>query len=211
MAPLGFRGRPPDLDVMGVAVWKTVLSTAEQRALRDDLREVVHAAPLVRHETRRGQKLSVRMTAAGALGWVSDRRGYRYAPRHPEGQSWPAIPARALEVWRTVAPDARAPDSCLVNFYGEGARMGLHQDRDEADLSQPVVSISLGDAGLFRVGGPARGDPTTSLWLQSGDVACLAGSVRLAFHGIDRIRFGSSTLLPGGGRLNVTLRVAGPT
>jgi alkylated DNA repair protein (DNA oxidative demethylase) len=111
-----------------------------------------------------------------------------------------------LAVWERFAPGARAPECCLVNLYRE-ARMGLHQDRDEADLSQPVVSISLGDEALFRVGGTERGGPTRSVWLRSGDVAVLAGPARLAFHGVDRVRAGSSSLVPGGGRINLTLRV----
>jgi alkylated DNA repair protein (DNA oxidative demethylase) len=138
---------------------------------------------------------------------VSDRRGYRYEPRHPSGVPWPPIPDEVLAVWHEVTGVDRAPDCCLVNWYGEGARMGLHQDRDEADFAWPVVSISLGDEALFRVGGTERGGRTASVWLRSGDVAVLEGESRLAFHGIDRIRHGSSTLLPQGGRINLTLRV----
>ncbi|MGP1358495.1 alpha-ketoglutarate-dependent dioxygenase AlkB family protein, partial [Roseicyclus sp.] len=171
------------------------------------VRAVVRAAPLFRPVTARGRPMSVRMTSAGRFGWVSDRRGYRYETRHPEGIDWPPIPPIALDLWRRVVPEARAPQCCLVNFYDAEARMGLHQDRDEADFGQPVVSISLGDEALFRVGGTGRGGPTKSVWLRSGDVAILAGPARLAFHGVDRIRSGSSTLLPKGGRINLTLRV----
>jgi alkylated DNA repair protein (DNA oxidative demethylase) len=151
--------------------------------------------------------MSVRMTSAGRCGWVSDRGGYRYAERHPSGVAWPPIPARVLAIWREVTGLDREPDCCLVNYYDEGARMGLHQDRDEADFSWPVVSVSLGDDGLFRVGGTERSDATASVWLRSGDVAVLEGPSRLAFHGIDRVRAGSSTLLGKGGRINLTLRV----
>jgi alkylated DNA repair protein (DNA oxidative demethylase) len=168
---------------------------------------VVIAAPLFTPETPRGQKMSVRMTAAGDYGWISDRRGYRYAPLHPDGGVWPPIPASVLAVWKAVAGVDRAPQCCLVNWYDDQAKMGLHQDRDEADLSLPVVSISLGDDALFRVGGIDRGGPTRSIWLRSGDVAVLGGAARLAHHGIDRLRPGSSTLLPKGGRINLTLRV----
>ena len=101
----------------------------------------------------------------------------------------------------------RLPDCCLINYYGEDARMGLHQDKDEADFSYPVVSISLGDDGLLRLGNPTRGGTTDSLWLNSGDVVVMGGEARLAYHGVDRIRFKSSRLLPKGGRLNLTLRV----
>lgn len=196
------------LDVRGVRVLSECLDTEAQRAVLEDLRAVVGAAPLFHPETRRGRKMSVRMTSAGAVGWLSDRRGYRYEPRHPGGSVWPEIPARLMALWDAVAETDRAPDTCLVNFYGEGARMGLHQDRDEADFGQPVVSLSLGDDALFRVGNVAAGPPTESLWLRSGDVAVMGGAARLVHHGIDRIRFGSSTLLPHGGRINVTLRVA---
>lgn len=150
--------------------------------------------------------MSVQMTAAGRFGWLTDG-GYHYSETHPSGRAWPPIPDIAREVWTAVADTTRAPECCLVNFYGEGARMGLHQDRDEADFACPVVSISLGDEGLFRVGGPSRGGKTKSIWLRSGDVAVLTGPARLAYHGVDRIKFGSSTLLPKGGRINLTLRV----
>lgn len=195
------------LDLNGAQLWPALLETARQAVLLEQVRAVVRAAPLMRPVTPGGRRMSVRMSAAGRFGWVTDRRGYRYADRHPEGMDWPPIPPLALEVWRAVAGGARDPECCLVNFYGEGARMGLHQDRDEADFSQPVVSISLGDPGLFRVGGAVRGGRTASAWLGSGDVAVLAGPARLAWHGVDRIRFGASGLLPQGGRLNLTLRV----
>ena len=200
-------GPVPPRDLRGVAVWPGFLDGADQAALVDDLRQVARAAPFLQPTTPRGQKMSVRMTAAGRYGWLTDRRGYRYEPRHPAGAAWPPIPPRVLAIWRDVTGLEREPDCCLINFYGEGARMGLHQDRDEADFAFPVVSVSLGDEALFRVGGTARGGSTGSVWLRSGDVTVLGGAARLAFHGIDRIRFGSSTLLPGGGRINLTLRV----
>lgn len=199
--------RPPPLDLNGALVWQGYLDPDAQARLVDDLRAVAVAAPFFHPVTPRGQKMSVRMTSAGRVGWVSDRRGYRYEPRHPSGMPWPPIPETVLSIWRDVTGLSRAPDCCLVNLYGEGARMGLHQDRDEGDFSWPVVSVSLGDDGLFRVGGTVRGGPTKSLWLRSGDVALLGGEARLAYHGIDRIRFGSSSLLTGGGRLNLTMRV----
>ena len=197
------------LNVNGARVWKAFLSPAAQSAMVGDLRKLAGDAPFRQYETKGGRKLSVRMTAAGTRGWVTDRAGYRYDPRQPGGADWPPIPPSVLAVWATVSGVGRDPDSCLVNYYGEGARMGLHQDSDEADLAWPVVSISLGDDGLFRVGQTSRGGPTKSIWLQSGDVAVLSGDARLAYHGIDRIRFGSSSLLPDGGRINLTLRVAG--
>lgn len=195
------------VDLNGVRVFPGFLDPGAQAALVEDVRAVVRAAPLFRPETPRGRKMSVRMSAAGRFGWVSDRRGYRYEPRHPSGVDWPPIPERVLAVWAALSGVDRAPECCLVNFYDADARMGLHQDRDEADFAMPVISISLGDDALFRVGGTERGGKTRSIWLQSGDVAVMEGAARLAYHGIDRLRPGSSTLLPQGGRINLTLRV----
>lgn len=197
----------PALTVRGVRIWPELLPPDAQAAMVRDLRGVARAAPFFSPVTRWGRPMRVRMTSAGRLGWVSDRRGYRYEPRHPSGVPWPPIPASVMAVWDAVSGSDRRPDCCLVNFYAEGARMGLHQDRDEADFSQPVVSISLGDEALFRIGNLERGGRTESLWLRSGDVLAMGGPARLVHHGIDRIRAGSSTLLPGGGRINVTLRV----
>jgi alkylated DNA repair protein (DNA oxidative demethylase) len=183
------------------------LDEAAQRRLVAALDAVVAAAPPFSPQTRFGP-MSVRMTSAGSFGWVADRSGYRYERTHPvTGQPWPAIPPEILAIWHAVVPAARAPDCCLVNLYGPAARMGLHQDRDEADLGQPVVSVSLGDDARFRVGGTERGGATQAIWLRSGDVAVLEGPARLAYHGVDRVAPGTSTLLPGGGRINLTLRV----
>lgn len=151
--------------------------------------------------------MSVQMTSAGRYGWYSDRSGYRYAETHPDGGQWPDIPESILDIWRESVGTERLPDCCLVNYYGEGARMGMHQDRDEKDFSWPVLSVSLGDDALLRIGSTTRGGQTESVWLQSGDVVNMGGEARLAYHGISRIRFGSSSLLPRGGRINLTLRV----
>lgn len=195
------------LEIGGVRVVKRAIDRPGQEEVVEDVRNIVQAAPLFRPTMPSGRAMSVRMTSAGRLGWVTDRGGYRYQGHHPDGGAWPAIPDSILRVWRRFGSADRAPDCCLVNFYDADARMGLHQDRDEADFSWPVVSISLGDAALFRVGGLERRGKTQSVWLESGDVAVLAGPSRLAFHGIDRIRGGSSDLLPRGGRINLTLRV----
>lgn len=199
MTPDGFRLLPAALDPFAQAeLAQTVLSLCEE-------------APFTHYDTPGGAAMSVAMTCLGPLGWVSDRRGYRYQPFHPvTGKPWPAIPSSLLDLWRKVTDDAPAPDACLVNLYRDGARMGLHQDRDEQDLSAPVVSVSLGDTALFRIGGVLRKAPTRSLRLTSGDVCVLAGDARMAFHGVDRTIAGSSRLIPGGGRLNLTLRRAGP-
>lgn len=199
--------RNPDENVRGVAIWRGFLSRAEQEAMVEDLRGVVAAAPLVAPVTPGGKAMTVRMTSAGRVGWVTDRRGYRYEPTHPSGVVWPPIPASVLEIWRDATGLAREPDCCLVNLYRDTARMGLHQDRDEADFTWPVVSVSLGDEALFRIGNVARGGSTQSVWLRSGDVVVMGGEARLVHHGIDRVRAGSSTLLEGGGRINLTLRV----
>jgi DNA oxidative demethylase len=161
---------------------------------------------------RTGKPFSVLMTNCGPLGWVSDTKGYRYQAVHPvTGRPWPALPERLTEIWRTVAGAAAAPDACLINIYGATAKMGSHQDRDEADFTAPVVSISLGDTAAFHVGGLTRGDPKTRLELRSGDVFVLGGEARLAFHGVDRIYPGTSGLAleaiqPGCRRVNLTLR-----
>jgi alkylated DNA repair protein (DNA oxidative demethylase) len=195
------------LPLRGVRIWPGFLSRPAQDVMLAEVLDVIRAAPPVHPVTRWGKPMSVAMTAAGRFGWISDRRGYRYEARHPSGMDWPPIPPSVLAVWEAVAPGARAPECCLVNLYREGARMGLHQDRDEADFSQPVVSISLGDEALFRVGNLERGGSTESVWLRSGDVCVLGGAARLIHHGIDRVREGSSGLVPGGGRINLTLRV----
>lgn len=191
----------------GFALHAGCLAPDAQHALVTDLRNVVAAAPLFSPRTRFGKEMSVRMTSAGRFGWYSDARGYRYIDAHPHGTPWPPIPARVLAIWRDLVSADRDPDCCLINFYREGARMGLHQDRDEVDFSWPVLSVSLGDEALFRMGGTERGGKTRSVWLRSGDVMVMGGAARLAHHGIDRIKFGTSPLLNQGGRINLTLRV----
>jgi alkylated DNA repair protein (DNA oxidative demethylase) len=195
------------IEIRGFQYWPGHLDLSAQSTLLSDLRAVVATAPLYSPVTPGGRPMSVRMTSAGRLGWITDQRGYRYEPRHPAGQPWPPIPPAVLDIWHGLTGLTRAPDCCLVNFYAEGAKMGLHQDQDEGNFSFPVLSISLGDEALFRMGGPNRTDPTESLWLKSGDVLLMGGPARLAWHGIDRLRFRSSRLLPGGGRINLTLRV----
>lgn len=181
---------------------------AEQEALVKDIRAVVAEAPLFRPAMpKTGKPFSVRMSNCGPLGWVADINGYRYQPHHPEtGAPWPAIPGQLLELWKEIAPDAPPPEACLINYYSTDAKLGLHQDRDEATFEAPVVSVSLGDTATFRVGGLNRKDPTKSFRLNSGDVVVLGGEARLAHHGVDRILRGTSTLLKSGGRINLTLR-----
>jgi alkylated DNA repair protein (DNA oxidative demethylase) len=205
--------RPASVAIVpGVAHFPGYLDRAAQERLRDALGEIIRAAPLFQPRMpRTGKAFSVRMTNCGPLGWVSDVSGYRYQPEHPDTRApWPPMPDIVLRAWADFAPGAPAPEACLVNFYDRVARMGLHQDRDEQNLSAPVVSLSLGDSCLFRIGGIERGAPTRSFRLHSGDALTLGGPARLAFHGVDRIMPGSSTLLPSGGRINLTLRRVSP-
>jgi alkylated DNA repair protein (DNA oxidative demethylase) len=195
------------IEVNGFQIHKGWLDPAAQAAMAADVAALAEAAPLFAPLTPWGKPMSVRMTSAGRYGWFTDAKGYRYLDRHPSGLPWPPIPASVLAVWRALASEARDPDCCLVNRYAATARMGLHRDADETDFAWPVLSISLGDSALFRMGGPARKDPTSTVLLESGDVVVFGGPARLAYHGIDRIRAGSSRLLPDGGRINLTLRV----
>ncbi len=198
----------------GFLLWRGFLSREAQEGMARDVASIVASAPLRPPLTPWGKPMSVAMTSAGALGWVTDRKGYRYEPAHPDtGAPWPPVPESILDVWHAVSGAEAAPDSCLVNHYAGKARMGLHQDKDEDDFSIPVVSISLGDPARFRIGGAARSDPTTSIRLLSGDVLVMGGEARLLFHGVDRIEAGADDLLEGvapfgGGRLNLTLRRA---
>ena len=196
------------MEPSGLRLFPGYLDLAAQEAFVAALREVMRHAPLYTPcMPKSGKPMSVQMTNCGALGWVTDVRGYRYEPTHPvTGKPWPPMPDVLLEAWRELAGYPHPPQACLVNVYGPDARMGLHQDRDEEDFAAPVVSLSLGDTCLFRIGGHKRSDPTRSLKLASGDALVLGGEARLAFHGVDRIMPGSSTLLPEGGRINVTLR-----
>lgn len=185
------------------------LDRSRQEQIVEAIRNIVLEAPLfVPEMPKTGKPMSVRMTNCGSLGWVTDReKGYRYQPQHPAtGRPWPPMPDILLEIWNAVSASDKQPEACLVNFYSAEARMGLHQDRDERDLETAVVSISLGDSCLFRVGGRERGGQTMSFRLESGDIVVLGGEGRLAFHGVDRIYPDTSTLLKNGGRLNLTLR-----
>jgi DNA oxidative demethylase len=165
------------------------------------------APPYTPRMPKSGRPFTVRMSNCGPLGWVSDQSGYRYQPTHPEtGQLWPSMPAALIRMWNELGQYPAPPEACLINCYGPAAKMGLHQDRDEADFDAPVISISLGDCCQFRVGGLKRSAPTRAFRLSSGDVLVLGGASRLAFHGVDRIYPGTSSLLDGGGRINLTLR-----
>jgi DNA oxidative demethylase len=188
------------------------LDAAAQRELLQALRAIIAIAPLYQPTMpRSGRPFSVRMTNCGPLGWVSDTEGYRYQPMHPvTGKPWPPIPPIVLAAWEDLSNYPHPPEACLVNHYAPGTRMGQHQDKDEADFSAPVVSLSLGNDAIFRVGGTKRSDPTRAMLLKSGDAVVFGGDARLAFHGVDRIISGTSTLLAEGGRINLTLRRVTP-
>jgi alkylated DNA repair protein (DNA oxidative demethylase) len=193
----------------GIHLIPGYLDRAAQERLLDEVRGVVARAPLFRPEMpRTGKPMSVRMTNCGPLGWVTDRSGgYRYQQTHPvTGELWPAMPQPILRIWEELSSWPHPAEACLINFYSQDARMGMHQDRDEKDLSAPVVSISLGDTCLFRVGEKTREGRTASFKLHSGDALILAGPGRLCFHGVDRIYPDTSSLLKNGGRINLTLR-----
>jgi alkylated DNA repair protein (DNA oxidative demethylase) len=196
----------------GVTLWREYFSRPEQKKLLDTVLAAIEDAPFYRPVMPgTGKPFSVEESNLGPLGWVADKSGYRYQPAHPvTGKPWPAIPPTLLALWDAIA-DAPPPQCCLVNLYRADARMGLHQDKSETALAAPVVSVSLGDEAVFRIGAPTKGGPTKSLRLQSGDVLLFGGPARLAYHGIDRIVAGSSTLVSdvlgsGGGRINLTLR-----
>jgi DNA oxidative demethylase len=197
MAPAGLRFLPGHL------------SRAAQGALLAAVQAGVEKAPLFTPTMpRTGAPLSVRMTNLGPLGWISDRDdGYRYSAVHPEtGSPWPLMPESLLALWDDLTGYSAPPEACLVNFYQGMARMGLHRDADEAARDAPVLSVSLGDSAVFRIGGPTRTDPTKRLMIQSGDVLVMGGASRHCYHGVDRTLAGSSSLISGGGRINLTLR-----
>lgn len=193
----------------GIRHFPDYLDRQAQEHLVELIRGVVAEAPLYTPEMPgTGKPMSVRMTNCGSLGWVTDRdKGYRYQPFHPATKKpWPAMPPELLDLWEKLADYQKPPEACLINFYSDDAKMGLHQDKDEDDLAASVLSVSLGNSCLFRVGGLNRKDPTGSFRLASGDIVVLGGEGRLAFHGVDRIYPGTSTLLKNGGRINLTLR-----
>jgi DNA oxidative demethylase len=188
------------------------LSLDAQRALLAEIETALAEAPLFQPVMpKTGKAFSVRMSNCGSLGWVSDRDGgYRYQTTHPlTGKPWPNIPALAREAWENLAHYPFPPEACLVNYYDAQARMGMHQDSDEAELRAPVLSLSLGASCVFRFGGIERGGKTIGLELASGDALVLAGESRLAFHGVARIVPGTSPIaskILGDGRINLTLR-----
>ena len=197
------------MEFNGFQLISGAIDAAGQAALVEEVLAAANAAPFYRSLTPSGKPMSVEQTSLGAYGWTTDADGYRYEPVHPlTRQPWPPMPRSLLALWAVHTSGETPPDSCLVNLYREGAKMGLHTDSDEQDLTAPVLSVSLGDTAVFRLGGAARGDSSRTVRLTSGDVSVLAGPSRRFFHGVDRILAGSSRLVPGGGRINLTLRRA---
>lgn len=192
----------------GVSLWPGALDVPTQQELVREIFVKVEDAPFYTPAMPgSGAPFSVQETNLGDLGWISDRNGYRYEPLHPlTKRPWPAIPPLLLDLWREATQFPAPPECCLVNLYRGAAKMGLHQDKDEAALAAPVLSVSLGDDALFRIGGTTRKGATKSVKLSSGDVLMFGGPARLAFHGIDRVMAGTSPLVRDGGRLNLTLR-----
>jgi DNA oxidative demethylase len=193
----------------GVFYWPHHLDSAQQRGLSTEVLGLAESAPFYRPGMpRTGHKLSVEMTNFGRLGWFTDaENGYRYEPCHPfRGTPWPPIPELVLKIWRATTGYPALPEACLVNLYRGKARMGLHRDSDEEARDAPVLSVSLGDQAIFRFGHARKRSSTQTLLLESGDVLMFGGVARFMLHGIDRVFPGTSSLIPGGGRLNLTLR-----
>lgn len=193
----GFRYLPDGLD------------GAAQRAVLAAVDAIVAAAPYDRFVMPgSGRSFSIDMTNAGPLGWVADRSSYRYSPTHlVTGRPWPHIPPLLLDLWRSLTGYPADPECCLVNLYrGGGAKLGLHRDEDEEVFDAPILNLSLGDTAVFRLGGRRRTDPTRSFLVKSGTVMVFGGESRVLYHGVDRIVPGSGDLIPGGGRINLTLR-----
>lgn len=197
----------------GFAHYPLYFRLSEQAALIDAVRDGVTKAPFYQPTMpRTGAPLSVVMSNFGALGWVTDKaRGYRYEAVHPKtGAPWAPLPDILGALWDAVTDCPARPEACLINWYREGAKMGMHVDNDERDVRAPVVSVSLGDPALFRIGGLTRGGPTHGIKLFSGDVVVMAGEARLCHHGVSKVFYGKSALVPKGGRINLTMRRVNP-
>ncbi len=193
----------------GFAHYPLYFDADQQTALIDAVRAGVQQAPFfIARMPRTGTPMSVALSNFGTLGWVSDKdKGYRYEPAHPvTGKPWPDMPQILMDLWDDVTGYPVQPECCLINWYKDGAKMGAHIDNDEQDAKAPVVSISLGDPAMFRMGGPKRGGPTQGLKLYSGDVVVMAGESRFCYHSVSKVFYGESALVPRGGRINLTLR-----
>lgn len=183
-----------------------------ENTLLADLQQIIAVAPLRNMVTPGGFTMSVAMTNCGDFGWITDRKAYRYASLDPlSGKAWPALPDSFLQLAISAASETGfanfVPDACLINEYKMGVRMSLHQDRDEQDFSQPIVSVSLGLPAMFQFGGLQRADKTQKIQLNHGDVLVWGGQSRLRFHGVLPLKAGNHALL-GARRINLTFRKA---
>jgi alkylated DNA repair protein (DNA oxidative demethylase) len=204
--------RPARIDIAPGAVLLPRFALPWEDAVRLGLEHIAARAPLRRMQTPGGFTMSVGMTSCGAVGWTTDRRGYRYRAEDPlSGLPWPPLPQPWLELARSAAQvggfDAFDPDSCLINSYDPGARMSLHQDRNEADIAQPVVSVSFGLPATFLFGGAQREERPQRMPLQHGDVVVWGGPARLFYHGIAPLKAGPPGPF-GARRVNLTFRRA---
>jgi alkylated DNA repair protein (DNA oxidative demethylase) len=211
-----FAAERSELEQGELGAWVTLLRSfalRDESALLSDLQHVANVAPFRHMVTAGGFRMSVAMTNCGPVGWVSDRKGYRYDPIDPaSGQPWPPIPASFLRLARNAADASGfpqfAPDACLINRYAPGAKMSLHQDKDEKDFSQPIVSVSLGLPAVFQFGGLKRSDKPQRVPLNHGDVIVWGGPARLRYHGVLPLKDGTHPSL-GSYRFNLTFRRAG--
>jgi DNA oxidative demethylase len=206
-----FPAEPIETIVPG-ALWLRGFAVDNAKPLLRAIERIAAAAPFRNMVTPGGFTMSVAMTNCGKAGWITDRRGYRYAELDPlSAKPWPAMPKLLTDLAARAAAAAGfadfAPDACLVNRYEPGARMSLHQDKDERDFTQPIVSISLGLPSTFLFGGLKRSDRPKRLCLESGDIVVWGGPARMAFHGIDPLQAGVHSLTDGC-RYNLTLRKA---
>ena len=213
MSPPGLFDEPPTLALEPGALLLRGFAAGHAGALLQAVDTVAAQAPFRHLVTPGGQRMSVAMTNCGPLGWISDRSGYRYGPTDPlTGLSWPALPAVFSQLARAAAEAAGypgfAPDACLINRYTPGARLSLHQDRDEASHTHPIVSVSLGLPAVFLWGGARRADKARRLELQHGDVVVWGGPARLHFHGVAPLAEGEHPMT-GALRINLTFRKAG--
>ena len=195
----------------GFAHYPLYFTPDEQTHLIECVKRGVERAPFFQPTMpRTGTPLSVVMSNFGSLGWVTDKEnGYRYEPTHPKtGNPWPPLPDLLAKLWKDVTEYPVQPEATLINWYKEdkASKMGMHVDNDENDLRAPVVSVSLGDPAMFRIGGPRRGGKTQGIKLMSGDVVVLADEARLCYHGVSKVYYGESALVPKGGRINLTMR-----
>jgi alkylated DNA repair protein (DNA oxidative demethylase) len=200
----------------GITHWPGYLSPQQQSGILDAVAQVMHEAKPIRPRMKNGVPMINTLSNCGAWGWWSDEMGYRYVGKHPETHSpWPPIPEPIEHHARVVAAQLGhanyAPDSCLVNIYEATGKLNLHQDADEADRTQPIISFSFGADAAFVIGGMKRTDPTQTIRLKSGDAMAFHGPGRMRFHGVKRIYPAAHvqhTAIPPGGRINLTLRRA---